>query len=198
MDEADVGLDPLAALRTWYDDARSAGETEPEAMALATVGSDGVPSVRMVLLKALDDRGLTFYTNYHSRKAGELEASGLAAVTFRWPLLDRQARVVGRAERVAALESDAYFASRSRLSQMGAWASAQSQPIASRADLERSLSTVEERFAGSEVPRPEWWGGILIRPFEVELWQGRSGRLHDRLQYRKDATGGWTRVRLAP
>lgn len=168
-------------------------------MALATSPPGGPPSVRYVLLRGFDRRGFVFYTNRRSRKGAELAAHPAAAVVFRWHLVDRQVRVAGPVEEVADDESDAYFASRPRGSQLGAWASEQSRPIADRAELDRRLAEVTDRFDGRAVPRPPWWGGYRLVPEEIEFWQQGSFRLHDRWSYRAGpAPGEWTRRRLSP
>jgi pyridoxamine 5'-phosphate oxidase len=166
-------------------------------MTLATVGADGRPAARVVLLKELDARGFVFFTNYTSRKAGELDGAGYAALVFAWLNLERQVRIEGRVERISAPESDAYFAGRPRDSQIGAWASPQSRPITDRAELERLVDETRRRFGAGDIPRPEHWGGYRVIPDRVEFWQGRPGRLHDRLHYRL-ADGRWVLERLAP
>lgn len=197
LDPADAADDPLSAFRAWYAEAEAAGVVEPEAMALSTSGPDGAPDVRFVLLKAVDDRGFVFYTNEGSAKGGQLAANPRAALAWRWEPLDRQARVAGRVERVADTVADAYFATRSRGSQIGAWASEQSRVIPDRATLEARVAEAETRFAGVEVPRPSWWGGFRVVPERVELWQGRDSRLHDRVRYLRGPQG-WARERLSP
>lgn len=197
--EADVDPDPLAMLRRWVDDAVRAGVREPTAMVLATVDATGRPSSRTVLLKGLDERGAVFYTNYASRKAEALAGQPQCALHFGWYDLERQVRVEGRAERLRDEESDAYFASRPRGSQLGAWASPQSKVVPDRARLEERYAEEEARFAGSAVPRPPWWGGYRVVPDRVELWQGRPSRMHDRLRYVWSPTRrGWAVERLAP
>jgi pyridoxamine 5'-phosphate oxidase len=196
LDEKDVDADPFAQFHKWFHQAVIAGEPDPNAMCLATVAG-GAPAARMVLLKALDARGFTFYTNLESRKARDLEANARAALCFFWYGLARQVRVEGAVERVDDAEADAYFATRPRGSQLGAHASPQSREIADRATLERALGEAERRFAGVDVPRPRHWGGYRVVPDVIELWQGRPNRLHDRLEYRRSADG-WTRRRLAP
>jgi pyridoxamine 5'-phosphate oxidase len=190
--------DPIHALRHWLDEAREAALHEPEAMALATAAPSGQPSVRMVLLRGLDERGLCFFTNYESRKADELAASPRAGVALNWgPPLRRQVRVEGSAERLDEHESRAYFETRGRESRLGAWASPQSRPLECRAELDERYAAAEARFAGEEVPLPPFWGGYRLVPHAVELWQNRPNRLHDRARYERDARG-WSRTRLAP
>ena len=198
LSETEAGDDPYPLLERWFDDAVAAGITEPNAMALATVGADGRPSVRVVLCKALDRRGLVFYTGYGSRKSRDLEAEAWAALALLWHDVGRQVRVEGPVQRVPSAESDAYFAVRPRDSQLGAWASPQSQVVPDRADLDARLSAAARRFGDSDVvPRPDGWGGWRVVPQVVEFWQGRMGRLHDRLRFTRDG-GGWVRDRLGP
>jgi pyridoxamine 5'-phosphate oxidase len=192
----DLDPDPIAQFRAW---SALAVEQAPlaEAVTLATVDADGAPDARMVLLKGVDERGLRLFTNYSSAKAGQLDAVGRAALVVYWRELDRQVRFRGTVERLAESESDSYFATRPRDSQIGAWASPQSAPLESRESLDRLVREAEARFAGAEVPRPEHWGGYLLRPLTVEFWQGQVGRLHDRFRYRRE-DGAWTIERLAP
>lgn len=197
LDESDLLDDPLSMFRRWMRDAVTAGIHEPNAMVVATVSAAGAPSMRMVLLKGLDERGFTFFTNYASRKGSDLEANSGCALLFPWHPLERQVRVEGTATRLSEKENDAYFASRPRASQIGAWASPQSQVVADRSALDRSYSEQQLRFGEGEVPRPAHWGGFLVVPEEVEFWQGRPGRMHDRLRYRRSAQG-WVTERLAP
>jgi pyridoxamine 5'-phosphate oxidase len=197
LDERDVDADPIAQFRRWFQDALDARAVEPNAMTLATATPDGRPSARVVLLKGVDARGLAFYTDYRSRKAAELDTNPRAALTFWWAELERQVRVAGAVERVARDESDAYYRSRPVGSRLGAWASRQSHPIPDRAWLERELAEAERRFAGAEPPLPDHWGGYRVVPEEIEFWQGRESRLHDRIRYRRDG-GAWTIDRLSP
>jgi pyridoxamine 5'-phosphate oxidase len=193
--EADAGADPLDVFLSWFR-AAAAVEQDANALALATVDAAGRPSVRIVLLKDVDDRGLTFYTNYESRKGHDLTVNDHAAVVFYWRSIDRQVRVEGRVERVAPAESDAYFASRPIEARWSAAASPQSRPVDSREALVARVAEVR-RAQGETVARPAWWGGYLLRPDAFEFWQGRPNRLHDRLRY-EHQDGGWRRVRLAP
>ena len=193
----DVGPDPVEQFRVWLSVAREAGIYEPEAMTLSTVDADGRPQSRYVLLRGLDERGFSFFTNYHSAKARALAAHPFAALTFGWLQLHRSVRVEGTVERLPEPESDAYFATRPRMAQISAWASPQSEVIASREDLERAAAAVEQRFAGADVPRPPHWGGLVVRPERIELWQGRAGRLHDRLRYERSGER-WRIERLGP
>ena len=183
--------------RRWLGDAVDAPLHEPNAMVVSTVSASGQPTARMVLLKAVDERGFVFYTNYGSRKAAEISANPRASLLFPWHDLQRQVRVDGVAEKVSREESAAYFASRPRESQLGAWASPQSSDVASREELDTLLAQAEERFAGQDVPLPDDWGGFRVVPESVELWQGRKGRMHDRLVYRRTGAG-WVTARLAP
>ena len=197
--KAEAAADPFAQFGAWFEEAVAAEATEPNAMTLATVGPDGRPSARIVLLKGVEGGGLAFYTNLESRKAHDLTATGVAALVFWWPVLERQVRVEGHVERVTEAEADAYFARRPRGSQEGAWASPQSLPIEDRAALEARLAEVEARFADAKaVPRPPFWGGFRVIPDRFEFWQGRTSRLHDRLAYTPDGEGGWTITRLGP
>jgi pyridoxamine 5'-phosphate oxidase len=195
--KADLLADPLEQFTLWFDEARLAPLEEPNAMALATVDAAGQPSARTVLLKGIDRRGLIFYTNLESRKARELAANPKAALLFWWPPQARQVRFEGEVEAVDDAGTDAYFATRPRGSQIGAWASAQSSVLADRAALEAAEQEIAARFAGAEVPRPPYWGGYRLVPARVEFWQGRINRLHDRLCYSRHADG-WKIERLAP
>lgn len=196
LDETASAENPLDQFRTWLDQALSAELPEPNAMTLATVGTDGRPSTRVVLIKGFDERGIVWYTNYGSRKGRELAQHPWAALQFHWVELERVVRIEGRVEKVADAESDAYYASRPLDSRLGAWASPQSQVIPSRAVLVTAAAQAAARYL-MHPPRPPHWGGYRLQPDRWEFWQGRKSRLHDRLQYRQDA-GRWIRERLAP
>jgi pyridoxamine 5'-phosphate oxidase len=189
--------DPIEQFRRWLGDAEAAGIPLPNAMAVATADAVGRPSVRHVLLRGIDERGFTFFTNYDSRKGRELAENPHAGLVFLWKALDRQVNATGTAERVDPAESDAYFATRPREARLGAWASAQSSVLESREELERRVAEADGRFAGAEVPRPANWGGFVVRPDTVEFWQGRRSRLHDRFRYSREDPG-WRIDRLSP
>ena len=197
LEEADLADDPVAQFQQWFAEVEAAGYWEPNAMVLSTVAADGSPSARNVLLKRVDERGFVLFTNYTSDKASEMEATHRAALTFSWTELRRQVRVVGDAQRLTDEESDRYWTTRPRGSQLGAWSSDQSAVVADRATLERAFAEQQERWASREVERPDHWGGYRVRPDTVEFWQGRPDRLHDRLRYRR-GQDGWVVERRAP
>ena len=196
LDEIHSDPDPFRQFSLWFDEVRGL-EQDPTAMALATATRDGRPSVRTVLLKGVDDRGFVFFTNYGSRKAREIEETGRASLLFLWRTVDRQVRVDGTVEKISEQESDAYFATRPIESRWSVYASRQSEHIESRQALD-SRYEVARQIYGDGVPRPHWWGGYRVIPDEFEFWQGRPSRLHDRIQYRRQADGLWIKARLAP
>lgn len=197
LDVGDVDPDPMVQWHRWHDEAFDAGVTEPNAMTVSTVDDDGCPDARVVLVRGADEHGFSFFTNYQSAKSAQLRLHPVAAATFAWLDLHRQVRVRCTVQPVEAHESDDYFASRPRGSQLGAWASPQSHEIADRAELEAWVAAADARFAGGEVPRPEHWGGWRLVPTSWEFWQGRPSRLHDRLRYTPDGVT-WSVARLAP
>jgi pyridoxamine 5'-phosphate oxidase len=196
--ETDVDPNPVNQFRSWLDQALAAHLPQPLGMALATATADGLPSVRLVLLRGFDERGFVFFTNYQSRKAREFEKNPQAALAFYWAELDRQVRIEGSVQRIAAEESDVYFHSRERGSRLGAWASPQSQVIANREALERRMEELAAKYGVGEVPRPPHWGGYRVIPTAIEFWQGQPNRLHDRLRYRRVNGDSWLLERLAP
>jgi pyridoxamine 5'-phosphate oxidase len=196
LDDTRSDPDPFRQFSLWFEQVRPI-EQDPTAMALATATCDGRPSVRTVLLKAVDPRGFVFFTNYGSRKAREMEQTGRASLLFLWRSVERQVRIDGAIERVSDEESDAYFATRPIESRWSVYASRQSERIDSRAALEARYEAARREY-GDSVPRPSWWGGYRVVPDEFEFWQGRASRLHDRLQYRRQPDGLWIRERLAP
>lgn len=198
LSEADVDPNPFQQFQRWFDQAISAELPEPNAMTLATANATGIPSARIVLLKGFDPAGFVFYTNYKSRKGQELEQNPQAALVFWWAELERQVRIEGTVQPVSADESDAYFHSRPVGSQLGAWASNQSQVIANREVLEERLQNLEAEYQDQTVPRPLHWGGYRLSPTAIEFWQGRPNRLHDRILYQQTAGEAWERTRLSP
>jgi pyridoxamine 5'-phosphate oxidase len=198
FDEADLDPDPLVLFGRWFEEARAEGAFETNAMALATATGAGEPSLRMVLMKSYDEHGLTFFTNYGSRKGAELEANPRVALLFHWPELGRQVRIEGPVERVGREESVAYARSRSRASQLSALASPQSRVVPDRAWLERRVAQLEQEHEGGEVPVREDWGGYRVAPAAWEFWQHRPDRLHDRFRFEPAGGGGWTTERLGP
>jgi pyridoxamine 5'-phosphate oxidase len=189
--------DPFSHFRAWFAEAAIAEPSEPNAMTLATSTADGAPSARAVLLKDWDETGFVFYTNTHSRKGAELAANPQVALLFYWKSLRRQVRIEGRAAAVSAAEADAYFVTRPRISRLGAWASAQSRPLAGRAELEQALAGVEAKYPGEAIPRPPHWSGYRVAPVLLEFWQEMPFRLHDRMVYTRQQSG-WTAGRLFP
>jgi len=199
LDEADVSHDPFVEFARWFAEAQDAQLTDPNAMTLATATPDGAPSARIVLLKAFDERGFVFFTDYRSRKGAELEANPRAALVFYWAELDRQVRITGGVALTSREESERYFRSRPLGSRLGAWASHQSLVIPGRAALEAQLREIEARFGDGDVPLPAHWGGYRVVPDAIEFWQGRENRLHDRIRYVREAGGkGWRVERLSP
>jgi pyridoxamine 5'-phosphate oxidase len=194
----DLDPDPIRQFQVWLAEALKSEVPEVNAMALATASPDGRPSVRMVLLRAIDERGFSFFTNYESRKAREIEANPFGSMVFFWQELERQVRVEGRIERVSAEESDQYFQGRPAGSKLGAWSSPQSQVIAGRDALDEQFRAIEDRYPDGSIPRPPNWGGYRLIPDSIEFWQGRPNRLHDRLRYTRVSKEGWLIERLAP
>lgn len=197
LDERDAAPDPFTMFAGWFEQAVAAEVLEPNAMVLATATPEGAPSARVVLLKGVDGRGFVFFTDHRSRKAAEAEANPRAALVFYWPEVERQVRIAGTVSRVSREETEAYFRTRPLGSRMGAWASVQSSVISGRDALEARLREIERRYAEADVPAPPHWGGYRLDPDEVEFWQGRTSRLHDRLRYRR-AGGAWLLERLSP
>lgn len=198
LNEADVAAHPIDQFTRWWDEAVESKIEEVNAMTLATATASGLPSARIVLLKGYDKRGFIFFTNYHSHKGRELEQNPRACLVFFWKELERQVRIEGLVEKIPAAESEEYFNSRPEGSRIGAWASPQSTVIKGREVIEENVTSLEKRFAGGTIPRPEHWGGYLVKPVNIEFWQGRSSRLHDRIRYMHDMGEKWIIQRLAP
>lgn len=198
LEEKEVSEDPLKQFESWWQDAINAGAEEPNAMTLATCSGSGKPSARIVLLKGISGKGFIFFTNYRSRKAQEINENSLVALVFFWKELERQIRIEGKVKKVSGKESDEYFSIRPRASQLGAWSSPQSSVIESADFLQENMKKFQDQFHSKEVPRPDFWGGYLVEPDRIEFWQGRPGRLHDRLQYSIEKNGAWKLQRLAP
>ncbi|MCA6470308.1 MAG: pyridoxamine 5'-phosphate oxidase [Chitinophagaceae bacterium] len=198
LDEAGVAADPIQQFGIWWQEALQSEIVEVNAMTLATANEQGVPSARIVLLKGYDERGFVFFSNYESKKAGDLQVNPMASLVFFWKELERQVRISGRVEKVTELESDQYFQSRPEGSRIGAWASPQSTVISSRQVIEEKVEALQVSFEGKEIPRPLHWGGYRVVPSSIEFWQGRSSRLHDRIQYTLQSDDNWVIERLAP
>jgi pyridoxamine 5'-phosphate oxidase len=198
LSKASVASDPFVQFSNWFDEYVTSGPLEPSAFLLSTVGADGAPSSRVVLLKGFDERGFVFFTNYTSRKAADIEHESRVGMTFFWPELERQVHVGGVAEKTSREESETYFASRPTASKLGAWVSKQSSKLPNRSELEEQFEQVKDRFKDGDIPCPEFWGGFRIVPSRVEFWQGRRSRLHDRICFELQEDGGWTIFRLYP
>lgn len=198
LNKADAAPSPFQQFKIWFEQALAAQLPEPNAMTIATATPDGKPDARIVLLKDYNQRGFVFYTNYESHKGQQLVENPWGAIAFWWAQLERQVRIVGRVEKISDAESDQYFQSRPKASQLGAWASNQSQVIDTRQVLEQRLQQLKEKYENQEIPRPPHWGGFRVIPDEIEFWQGRPSRLHDRLLYRRGEDGSWVIQRLSP
>lgn len=198
LQEEDLAADPMEQFQSWLALAAEADPNDYTSMTLATADREGRPSARIVLLKGYDPRGFVFFSNYESRKAGEMAENPSAALLFYWPSFERQVRIEGRVEKTSREESEAYYRTRPRGSRIGAWASRQSAVIGGRAALEEQVQAIEERFPDDDIPPPDYWGGYRLIPERIEFWQGRPDRLHDRLRYRRLPDGSWTVERLSP
>lgn len=198
FDEQQSAEHPFTQFHAWFEEFQASGQQDPNIMTLASVDASGQPWARTVLLKSYDERGFVFYTNYSSNKGQQLQANQKACLHFLWLNQERQVQIHGEVEKVSREESAAYFHSRPELSQLGAWASHQSQPLTNRAQLDQQFAEVQQRFAGQEIPLPEFWGGFIVKPTRMEFWQGGENRLHDRIEYRLDAVGQWHKQRLNP
>lgn len=198
LDEADLPADPLDLFQQWYKEAMNSGLHEPTAVSIATVDSNGQPWQRFVLLKLYDEKGFVFFTNYESRKAGHISNNAKVSLLFPWHPLGRQVSITGTASKISSAESLAYFVTRPRGSQLGAWASGQSSMISSRSVLEKAVESMKQKFENNEVPLPPFWGGYRIVPATMEFWQARDSRLHDRFLFSQDDSGTWTAERLSP
>lgn len=198
LSEKEVAADAIAQFDQWWDDAINSELEEVNAMTLATASADGIPDARIVLLKGYDKNGFVFFTNYQSNKGKEMEQNPNACLVFFWAALERQVRITGTVEKISAAESDAYFISRPIGSRMGAWASPQSNVITKREAIEDNLKEIEQRFSNGNIPRPPHWGGYIVKPVQIEFWQGRPSRLHDRIRYTLQTEGKWLIERLAP
>jgi pyridoxamine 5'-phosphate oxidase len=196
--EKDLSSNPIQQFHRWFDEARAANVSQLDAMALATATKDGKPSVRMVLLKSFDENGFVFYTNYKSRKGKELASNPAAALVFHWPEVERQVRIEGSIEKVSPEESDAYFQTRPRESQIGAHVSVQSEVVGSREELDSRFEELQRQYEGRPIPRPSYWAGYRLKPTRMELFQSRYARLNDRILYELRRDGSWTMKRLAP
>lgn len=198
LDESGVAADPITQFGVWWQEALQSEIEEVNAMTLATANQQGIPAARIVLLKGVDERGFVFFTNYESKKADDLHQNPHACLVFFWKELERQIRISGQVEKVTEAESDQYFHSRPEGSRIGAWASPQSSVISSREIIEEKVAVLQQTFGGKEIPRPLHWGGYRVKPVKIEFWQGRSNRLHDRIQYTLQSEGSWKIERLAP